>query len=208
MSWTELNPGLTIAFIAAGAAIVTALIGILTAVVAAKVAFRSNRALEQLKYNLNKISSLRELENTQFEKSIDALDGALSSIQHLKSQLQLVLMATSQSMSSKEVRDRVELARESLFGSYDLLHPQLLRIEREAFHRAKAIAVSVRDEVFQIFDQEASLPLSDRQKIRLRELRFELSEEQHRMLDSKTSRIARRTSEISMEEGHENALGR
>lgn len=97
-----------LALIAGGFSILVALISLITTLFVSQHAYKNNQQLEEFKQSL-------ELKNDELKKSINALNIALQTIQHMKNQVQLILSSVASSLDTKTANEIVSLARQGLF---------------------------------------------------------------------------------------------
>ncbi len=183
-----------IALITACGAFLVSIISLLTAIINNRANTKAAHAIELIKQSFEQGSYARELINNEDRSSLDALKNALISIQKFKNELQLILSAIGSGLLSEVALDRISLVREELFKIYENYHSNLNDLEKKSLHTSKGIGLEIQETLFNDLNAKKNASeLSSENRLKVIELRNELSEQQQSLRDSRIDRVIQLT---------------
>jgi len=181
---------LLIALIAAGSALLVALVSLATAVITSFTNARTSRALEAMKQSFEGTGPARAILDGETRDALEALKSGLHCVQRLKDEIQLMLSAVGSSLLVTTARQRMSTARGALFDAYERFHSHLADAEAAAFHRAKDLALAAEEIVVSsVGNRKNASDLPSDARDELLQLRSELTDLQHVLRDCRTERL-------------------
>jgi hypothetical protein len=184
---------LFVALIASGTSLFVAIIGLITSFTSNRQSARSEKAIENVRYEISRLATKESISDTNMEEALKALRKSLQAIQLIKDETQVILSATNNDLNSKSAINRICAAREKMFACYEEELASLDDIEVRANHRAKNISLIIENLIKEgLLSQLTASNLSPEKRDKITLLRAELTEIQQVLRDSKTDRILRR----------------
>jgi uncharacterized protein YjcR len=186
---------LTVALIASGASVAVAVVSLITSLINNRHSARSQKVLENLKFEFTQIQGKETAKDTHLIEVIKALQLAIQSIQVVKDELQLILSAVDSSLDTQSAITQVKAARERLFKSFEEQSALLDESEMAPFHQSKNISLRIENFLRRSLSNKPDAScLSEAEREHLLSLRGDLTEAQQLLRDIRTDRLLRRIS--------------
>jgi len=183
-----------VALVTAGASLLVAIVSLFTAIITSRFSSRTSASIELLRQSLAESSKAKDFADAELLAAVAALRHAMQAVQNVKDEIQLIDASIEDSLESAEAISRIRKARDSLSEIFEAEHPYFNLTEHAALHRAKAISVEAYSVLHKgLRDQKHASLLIPEARQWLGELRFELTDVQSLLRDSRDDRILRRT---------------
>jgi hypothetical protein len=184
---------LSLALIAAITSLIIAFISLLTAIITNRQSARSSQMVETMKHSFSRQSTTESINDKEFTGAQESLKAALQAIQHLKDELQLVIMATGEGLSKDVAIKRISSSRQEIFEVYEKHYMTLNEAERKAFHTAKNIAHKIESSLTQdLTSYNYASEMSPTMHAYSVSLRNELGDLQQILIGSRLNRLVER----------------
>ena len=120
-----MEPGFNVAIITSATSVVVALISLLAALVINRRSIASLRWIEAYKHSLSESQNLRKIQDEQLSETVASIRESMRAIQYVKDELLLVISSTPETLYTDEAVNRLVIARDTLFKTYQKHHPNL-----------------------------------------------------------------------------------
>lgn len=180
-------------YLAAGVAILVAIISLLGTIYANRQNARVNRQLEALKLQGEKDQATQGLKDEYFKATIGGMGELIKSIQRMKDHAQLILTAAEEALYSDVALQNVAKARDQFFQSFEQQLPHLKKHDFRESHRMKNIMLSFENYLRSALDGKKFVSeLNETERSELQLLRDDMTEVQNMLRDSRADMLAGR----------------
>jgi hypothetical protein len=169
------------ALVTAIAALVASFVSILTSIFTTIYSGKSQRDLENFKFDL-------ACQNKNIEEQKKALNDFIGSIQELKDILLMIIDDELESLDTQTAKEKLTIANERLLKCYQTHQTYLVETERPRIHDVKNESMRITKKTNVLFiDKRYMSELSAVEKSELRDFREKLGECQDLLRDSRSS---------------------
>lgn len=188
-----MNIELYVAYIAACTSVLVAVVGLITSIITKRQATRSEKLIETLRHELSQKETTVALTDKHLSEALTSLQLAITAIQSVKDEIQLILASIETSLDSDTAIKRITSARERLFACFESELANLNKKEDGAFHKAKNHSLIIENFIRKVLnDKPYTSQLSKEEKRHLLDLRNDLTDLQQILRDSRAGRLIER----------------